>query len=228
MMRDVPTSWLTLIALAWLRSVSALTSNDTRWGQDTVREAGRCSLSSETCGSKGGAFGTPLPCVRNELAVAASERGATFTATLEAVCGPEVAASWTSTCCNEASLQTLSQSLQQAQAFIAMCPACSTSFRNFYCAFTCSPDQSTFVTVSQVQDLGDSRGPAVKSLELHVDEVFGKAFFDACKDVKFAATNGFAMEFIGGGAKDWLSFLRYMGKEVSCLALMIDHRTTTS
>lgn len=44
-------------------------------------------------------------------------------------------------------------------------------------------------------DLGDNKGPAVKSVELHVAEQFGRSFYDACKDVKFAATNGLAMEF---------------------------------
>jgi Niemann-Pick C1 protein len=36
----------------------------------------------------------------------------------------------------------------------------------------------------------------VKDVELHVDQQFGSSFFDACKDVKFAATNGFAMDFM--------------------------------
>lgn len=45
-------------------------------------------------------------------------------------------------------------------------------------------------------DLGDSKGPAVKALQLHVNEEFGSSFYDACKDVKFAATNGLAMEFM--------------------------------
>ena len=186
-----------------------------RWGQDTIREPGRCSLSSETCGSKGGIFGAPLPCASNEVAVSVDERGAAFETKLEVVCGSEVAASWLSTCCDERSVDKLSQSLQQAQAFIALCPACSKSFTQFYCHFTCSPNQSQFVTVSAIQgeiarqsiqilatdcrqssgDLQDDKGPAVKSLDLHVADQFGHAFYEACKDVKFAATNGLAMEF---------------------------------
>lgn len=138
---------------------------------------------------------------------------ATLRASIDSVCGPDLAASWTSACCNQAAVDKLSQSLQQASAFIALCPACEISFKRYYCQFTCSPNQSEFVTVSATQDLGDNKGAAVKSLELHVDEAFGKAFFDACKNVVFAQTNGYAMDFIGGGAKDWLSFLRYMGQE---------------
>lgn len=197
------------------------------YGSNTTREAGRCSLGTDTCGSKRGVFGTPLPCVANELAKPV-EHGSALASALEAVCGVEAASAWSSTCCDEASLDKLSQSLQQAQAFIALCPACSKSFTDFYCAFTCSPSQSQFVTVSAVQDLGDKKGPAVKSLELHVDPQFGQAFYDACKNVKFAATNGLAMEFIGGGAKDWISFLRYMGQEVRRLVIVVRVMTSLS
>lgn len=122
-----------------------------QWGQDTVREPGRCSLSSNTCGQKGGIFGTPLPCATNELAVSVQERGDVFKSSLDAICGLEVAADWSLTCCDQDSLDKLSQSLQQAQAFIALCPACSKSFTSFYCHFTCSPNQSQFVTVSEIQ-----------------------------------------------------------------------------
>lgn len=54
---------------------------------------------------------------------------------------------------------------------------------------------------------------AVKSVDVHVGEKFGKGFYDSCKDIKFGATNGLAMDLLGGGAKTWLAFLRYMGQE---------------
>lgn len=70
------------------------------------------------------------------------------------------------------------------------------------------------MTEAQRLDGGNSDGPAVKELAFHVDEAFGGGFFDSCKGVKFGATNGYAMEFLGGGAKNWVSFLRYMGQKV--------------
>lgn len=39
---------------------------------------------------------------------------------------------------------------------------------------------------------------AVKSVEFSVSEQYGTGFFDSCKDVKFGATNGFAMDLLGG------------------------------
>jgi len=94
-------------------------------------------------------------------------------------------------------------------------PACRLNFRQFYCQFTCSPSQSQFLTVTSTQTLkkdGKDR-EAVKSVEFAVSEEYGKGFFDSCKGVKFGATNGYAMDLIGGGATDYLSFLRYMGTE---------------
>ena len=42
---------------------------------------------------------------------------------------------------------------------------------------------------------------------------YGKGFYDSCKDVKFGATGGNAMDFIGGGAKNYTSFLKFLGDE---------------
>ena len=54
---------------------------------------------------------------------------------------------------------------------------------------------------------------AVKDVEYAVSSEFKQGFFDSCKDVQFGATNGFAMDLIGGGAKDASAFLKYMGDE---------------
>lgn len=39
----------------------------------------------------------------------------------------------------------------------------------------------------------------------------GKGFYDSCKDVKFGATGGKAMDFIGGGANNYTAFLKFLG-----------------
>lgn len=182
-----------------------INANDTH---SPVHKPGWCAFGTGgSCGSKSL---VPLPCAEPSPAQPVSD---SLRASLESICG---ITDYTHSCCNEESLSRLSDSLQQASAFIALCPACSDSFRRYYCEFTCSPDQSTFINITSTQNLtsGDSNdGPAVKSLDLYVNPTFGQAFYNACKDVKFAATNGYAMEFIGGNAKDWISFLRYMGQE---------------
>ena len=51
----------------------------------------------------------------------------------------------------------------------------------------------------------------MKEIDYAVSNEFKRGFYDSCKDVQFGATNGFAMDLIGGGAKDPEAFLRYMG-----------------
>lgn len=40
---------------------------------------------------------------------------------------------------------------------------------------------------------------------------YGNGFYDSCKDVKFGATGGKSMDFIGGGAKNFTTFLKFLG-----------------
>lgn len=54
---------------------------------------------------------------------------------------------------------------------------------------------------------------AVKSVDFHVARGYGEGFFNSCKNVQVGATNGYAMDLIGGGAKDYHKFLSYMGEE---------------
>ena len=51
----------------------------------------------------------------------------------------------------------------------------------------------------------------VTELDQLVSDKYGSGFFDSCKDVKFGPTNGKAMEFIGGGAKNFTDFLKFLG-----------------
>lgn len=92
---------------------------------------------------------------------------------------------------------------------ITSCPACKTNFYNLFCTFTCSPDQSLFVNVTSVAAKGDKY--QVTELDNLWSAKYGSGFYDSCKDVKFGATNGKAMDFIGGGAKNYTKFLSFLG-----------------
>ena len=100
----------------------------------------------------------------------------------------------------------------QVEAFLASCPACRNNFRSFFCSFTCSPHQGDFVNITATQETSGGQ-TAVKSADFFVTENFGSGFFNSCKDVQFGVTNGYAMDFIGGGAKDYHSFFRFLGDE---------------
>jgi Niemann-Pick C1 protein len=130
---------------------------------------------------------------------------------MQTVCGPSYQVP-DHTCCTLEQVETLSDRLKQAAPLIASCPACINNFRSFYCDFTCSPDQSTFLTISSSQKTITGK-TAVKSVEYAVSDEFREGFYDSCKSVQFGATNGFAMDLIGGGAKNASAFLKYMGDE---------------
>ncbi|GAA5831514.1 hypothetical protein JCM11251_004049 [Rhodosporidiobolus azoricus] len=206
---------LTLLAgLAWAATSSLAASSPSALAASTsptfVREDGRCAMRN-SCGRKS-AFGGEIPCPDNGEATE-HDGDPIYLSTLAQVCGEDFT---TKTCCTQGQLETLSASLAQAEPLVASCPACRLNFRRFYCHFTCSPSQSTFLTITSTQILKDRDGTereAVKEVDFAVSEEFGEGFFDSCKGVKFGATNGFAMDLLGGGATDYLSFLRYMGQE---------------
>ncbi|KAJ3563392.1 hypothetical protein NP233_g8970 [Leucocoprinus birnbaumii] len=166
--------------------------------------SGRCAMRS-TCGSK--SF-KPLPCPYDgppqELE---DDKGLGL---LTEVCGAEFVNG--PVCCTTDQLETLKSNMAQAEAFLASCPACRNNFREFFCSFTCSPKQAEFVNITATQDGSDGQR-AVKSVDFFVTKKFGTGFFDSCKNVQFGVTNGYAMDFIGGGAKNYSAFFKFLGEE---------------
>ena len=127
---------------------------------------------------------------------------------LVSLCGAEYASG--PTCCTTDQLETLRDNLGAAENLIASCPACRNNFRKFWCTFTCSPDQATFLNVTSTQKSVMDQ-TAVKSTDFFVSEHFGEGFYDSCKSIQVGATNGYAMDLIGGGAKDYQGFFKFMG-----------------
>ncbi|PLW40125.1 hypothetical protein PCASD_07859 [Puccinia coronata f. sp. avenae] len=172
---------------------------------------GRCAM-YDRCGKKG-TFGQELPCPDNSPA---RKTTSDLQSALSRICGSRFESLETA-CCTQDQIEDLSQSLSQAEPLISSCPACRNNFREFYCHFTCSPDQASFLNVTSTQQVTNSKtgklNLAVKTVDFWVDPRFGNAFFDSCKEVKFGATNGYVMDLIGGGAKSWNKFLQYMGDE---------------
>ncbi|KAI0265104.1 patched family-domain-containing protein [Gloeopeniophorella convolvens] len=168
-------------------------------------QGGRCAMRG-SCGSKS-IFGKPLPCPYDGPAYEPDDK--TRSLLLE-VCGEELADG--PLCCNSDQLEVLQSNLNQAEPLITSCPACRNNFRSFFCHFTCSPDQASFVNVTSTQ-VSSTGKTAVASLDFFVSERHGEGFFNSCKDVKEGATNGYVMDLIGDGAKDYPAFLKSMGQE---------------
>jgi Niemann-Pick C1 protein len=51
----------------------------------------------------------------------------------------------------------------------------------------------------------------VTELDYLVSDEYGTGFYDSCKEVKFGPLNQRAMELIGGGAKNYTGFLKFLG-----------------
>ncbi|KAI9665914.1 MAG: hypothetical protein M1821_003849 [Bathelium mastoideum] len=178
--------------------------NAAEYGRTKIHEAGRCAIRGH-CG-KQSIFGSELPCADNGLAEKPDED---VRKKLVSICGEK----WSDSdvCCREEQLDALKSNLNRAESIIGACPACQANFFNLFCTFTCSPDQSLFVNVSETVEKND------KLLVTELDNVwsnkYGKGFYDSCKDVKFGGTNGRAMDLIGGGAKNFTNFLKFLGQK---------------
>lgn len=107
-------------------------------------------------------------------------------------------------------VDALSKNLKLAEGVIASCPACRENFFNIFCTFTCSPDQSLFVNVTQSEQ-GGSGKQLVTELDNLWSEEYQSGFYDSCKDVKNGASGGKAIDFIGGGAQNYHDFLKFLG-----------------
>ncbi|SCU78692.1 LADA_0A06942g1_1 [Lachancea dasiensis] len=167
-----------------------------------------CSLYGN-CGKKS-LFGDELPCpvpntfVPRQL----SHRGQDL---LVEVCGEE----WkdkSDVCCNEDQINNLQRNLKKAEGLIMSCPACHENFKTLFCHFTCSPNQRSFTNVTETQTSTDGR-EIVSTMEVLLDPHWASTFYDSCKNIKFAATNGYAMDLIGGGAQNYEQFLKFLGDE---------------
>jgi Niemann-Pick C1 protein len=165
-------------------------------------EAGRCAIRGQ-CGSNG-FFSPQLPCPDNGLAEEPTDE---IREKLVSICGD----TWSKgpVCCEDVQLDALKSNLKRADQIISSCPACRENFVNLFCTFTCSPDQSLFVNVTATAPKNDKF--LVTELDHLVSDDYGVGFYNSCKEVKFGPTNSPAMNLIGGGAKNFTQFLKFLG-----------------
>ena len=114
------------------------------------------------------------------------------------------------TCCDESQLNVLSNNFNRIAPLISSCPACRHSFNQLFCHFTCSPNQSQFINVTSTETFPNGN-IAIDELEFYVNPQNSLQFYNSCKNIKIGATNGLAMDLIGGGATNYTSFLKFLG-----------------
>lgn len=171
-----------------------------------VHERNTCAM-YDNCGKKS-FFGAPLPCPGP---VKAQKPLKDAKELLNQICGSDFRTDHV--CCSLDQLKNLESNLKKVDPLISSCPACRKNFYDFFCNFTCSPDQSLFVNITKTGVSQDTKQEIVTELTHYVNSTFAQQFFDSCKEVKFSATNGYAMDLIGGGAKNYSQFLKFLGDE---------------
>ncbi|RLV94706.1 Niemann-Pick type C-related protein 1 [Spathaspora sp. JA1] len=160
------------------------------------------------CGKRS-AFGSELPCVNF---VPAIEPSLESKSKLVSICGGDES-DYNLVCCSPEQIDALESNLKRVDPIISSCPACRKNFYDFFCKFTCSPNESTFINITKSQIAKDTGKEIVTEISQFVNPDMAREFFDSCKNVKFSATNGFAMDLIGGGAENYKQFLKFLGDE---------------
>lgn len=167
---------------------------------------GYCAM-YDNCGKKL-VFGQQLPCATTVKAVKPDQDSVEL---LKEICGDDFPME--NVCCSLSQLQSMQSSLRRIDPIISSCPACRKNFYDFVCDFSCLPNQSTFINVTKTAIALDTKKEIVTELTQYVDAKYADKFFKSCQEVKFSATNGYAMDLIGGGAKNYSQFLKFLGDE---------------
>jgi len=114
-------------------------------------------------------------------------------------------------CCAKAQFQQLQRQVQQAKALFGRCPACLKNIANFWCDFTCSPDQSLFVDVQNVA-YGTTGLIVVNETLWTISTAVSNLFWDSCDNVQFGST-GEPVVRIVFDASTPLEWFTFMGHE---------------
>ncbi|XP_046672378.1 NPC intracellular cholesterol transporter 1 isoform X2 [Homalodisca vitripennis] len=100
-------------------------------------------------------------------------------------------------CCDDAQLKTMDSNIKLAANFLARCPSCLTNLLAHICDFTCAPDQSRFVNVTEtaVTALGKT---VITGIDVYISESYMSGVFNSCIQVSVPSTGNLALELMCG------------------------------
>ena len=93
------------------------------------------------------------------------------------------------TCCDTKQLMTLDKNIRMASSILKRCPSCMSNFEKQICEFTCSPQQSLFVNVTEFEKDEDSSTLFRLSIEhKYIYKIYGRGilYMDGFVCVAFA------------------------------------------
>ena len=88
----------------------------------------------------------------------------------------------TYTCCSPAQIANMASQFGMAKLMLGRCPSCYYNFRSIFCAMTCSPDHSRYLTVAET---GESslypNETTVEAINYLMADDFGQRIVDSCR-----------------------------------------------
>lgn len=116
----------------------------------------------------------------------------------------------TKVCCGPKQTVDLKSKIQQANPLLSRCPAALKNFYDLWCLFTCSPNQSNFMSY------GNNSGEW--KADVYISKNFSLSLYNSIKYVIFPATNGRVLDTMCGVKADQCTpkkFFAFIGKEVN-------------
>ena len=114
-------------------------------------------------------------------------------------------------CCDGTQLETLHNQIKPSLALFGRCPACIKNFVNNFCATTCDPNMSLFMT----GDLARYNSTTFQITQARIDlrDEYAQDLFDSCKNVQDPSDNAEkVVDLMCNGVqpcttKDWFAYL---------------------
>lgn len=124
-----------------------------------------------------------------------------------------------SVCCDSNQLKTMDRSISLAANFLKRCPSCMSNFLKQICEMTCSPNQSKFIKVVDVDTNPTTNKTFINGIEYYITNKYLQGTYDSCKQVSVPSTGQLAMDIMCGswGAAKCtaMRWFNYMGTAVA-------------
>uniref|UniRef100_A0A915HZA5 Niemann-Pick C1 N-terminal domain-containing protein n=1 Tax=Romanomermis culicivorax TaxID=13658 RepID=A0A915HZA5_ROMCU len=102
-------------------------------------------------------------------------------------------------CCDKKQIETLQKSMGLPQQLLQRCPACIRNFKQLWCQSTCSPKQSSFMSVVSTKFSNQTKKMYIDHAAYALNYSFFNNLLGSCKRVINPATNKPALDLMCGG-----------------------------
>lgn len=88
----------------------------------------------------------------------------------------------TYTCCAPDQIATMADQFGMAKLMLGRCPSCYYNFRSLFCALTCPPDHSRYLTVTQFgESLVHPGRTTVEAVNYTIADDFAERVLSSCR-----------------------------------------------